>query len=75
MMVLQCRPHLFVSVNISFSYISCVLVLSVIMKVKFEISLFLFAVMFIITSKLMCTAFDWFMSAFHLTFVFESKVH
>lgn len=75
MMVLQCRPHLFVSVNISFSYISCVLVLSVIMKVKFEISLFLFAVMFIITSKLMCTTFDWFMSTFHLTFVFESKVH
>ena len=60
MMVLQCRPHLFVSVNISFSYISCVLVLSVIMKVKFEISLLLFAVMFIITSKLVCTTFDWF---------------
>ena len=35
----QCRPHLFVSVNISFSYISCVLVLSLIMKVKFKISL------------------------------------
>ena len=29
----------FVSVNISFSYISCVLVISLIMKVKFEISL------------------------------------